>query len=170
MRRALLTFLTGGLFLYSASANGQAVNSCDLNADGTVNVSDVQLITNMALGTAPCAANIVGPGICNVVVVQRVINAATGGACVTGVVGVPHSVTLSWTASTSPNVTGHNIYRATAAGGPYTKVNSYLVVGTSFTDSTVLAGQSYRYVATAVDNTNAESSYSNEALATVPSP
>jgi len=170
MRRAFLTLLTGGLFLYSGSANGQAVNSCDLNADGTVNVSDVQLITNMALGTAPCAANIVGPGICNVVVVQRVINAASGGACVTGAAGAPHSVTLTWTASTSPNVTGHNIYRATDAGGPYAKVNSYLVVGTSYADSAVLAGQTYYYVATAVDSANAESSYSNEALATVPSP
>ena len=170
MRRAFLTFLTGGLFLYSTSASGEAVNSCDLNADGVVNVSDVQLATNMSLGTAPCTANIVGPGICNVVVVQRVINAATGGTCVTGAAGAPHSVTLTWTASTSPNVTGLNIYRAAAAGGPYTKINSYLVVGTSFTDSNVLAGQTYRYVATAVDNTNAESSYSNEASATIPSP
>ncbi len=155
---------------YSASANGQAINACDLNADGTVNVSDVQLVTNMTLGTVPCQANIVGSGICNVVVVQRVINAASGGACVTGAVGIPHSVTLSWTASTSPNVTGNNVYRAATAGGPYTKVNTYLAVGTSYTDIAVAAGQTYYYVVTAVDNTNAESTYSNEASATVPSP
>jgi hypothetical protein len=58
-------------------------NPCDLNNDGTVNVTDVQLAVDMELGLLPCTANIDGLGACNPVVVQRVINAALTGTCVT---------------------------------------------------------------------------------------
>jgi hypothetical protein len=149
---------------------GWSQNACDLNVDGTVNVVDVQLATNMTLGLIPCTAAINGPGVCNIVVVQRVINTALGATCVVDSGGAPHSVALSWTASTSPNVTGYNVYRSTVSGGPYTLVNSALIVGTSYTDTTVLAGQTYYYVATAMDSSNNESAYSNQAQAVVPSP
>jgi hypothetical protein len=159
-----LAFQLGLLALMPGLAWPQ--NACDLNQDGTVNVVDVQLITNMVLGKLTCTANIVGAGVCNDDVVRRVREAFLGGTCVTG-----HSVSLSWTASTSPNV-GYNVYRGTTSGGPYpTKVNSSLVDGTSYVDSTVQAGQTYYYVATAVDKSNNnESTYSNQAQAVIPSP
>jgi len=57
---------------------------CDLNGDGAVNAVDVQIAINQGVGLAACTnANLTGNG-CNVVDVQRVINAALGGACVTG--------------------------------------------------------------------------------------
>jgi hypothetical protein len=87
----------------------------------------------------------------------------------TGVQPVQHTVTLSWNASTS-TVTGYNIYRGTVSGGPYTKLNSSVNVPTSYADSTVQSGQTYRYVVTAVDSSSVESNYSNEATAVVPSP
>jgi hypothetical protein len=142
-------------------------NPCDLNQDATVNAVDVALATNMSIGLLPCTANIAGAGVCNVIVVQRVTNAAMGGTCVTG--PDPHSVSLSWTASTS-SVTGYNVYRGTTSGGPYTKLNSSLVVGTNYEDRPVQAGTTYYYVATAVDSSNNESAYSNQAQAVVPSP
>jgi hypothetical protein len=80
-----------------------------------------------------------------------------------------HTVDLSWQASTS-TVAGYNVYRGVAAGGPYTKLNSSLVTGTSYIDSAVQAGQTYYYVATALDANNNESVYSNQATAVVPSP
>jgi hypothetical protein len=46
----------------------------------------------------------------------------------------PHSVGLTWTASTS-TVVGYNIYRGTTSGGPYVKVNTTTVVATNFTDT-----------------------------------
>lgn len=49
-----------------------------------------------------------------------------------------HSVNLAWTASTDSTQTGfsgYNVLRGTVSGGPYTKVNSAIVTGTSFTDS-----------------------------------
>ena len=86
-------------------------NPCDLNGDGSVNVVDVQLAINMALGSLPCTANIFGPGVCNVVVAQRVINTVLSGTCITGTGSIPHSVDLNWTASISTNVVGYNVYR-----------------------------------------------------------
>ncbi|HST77871.1 MAG TPA: DUF4082 domain-containing protein, partial [Verrucomicrobiae bacterium] len=83
---------------------------------------------------------------------------------------VQHSASLSWTASTSPNISGYKVYRSGASGGPYTLVSGSLVPGTSYVDGSVSSGQTYYYVTTAVDSNNAESGYSNEAVAVVPTP
>jgi hypothetical protein len=172
-RRSL--FILGTvLFLFSASAWAQIqANACDLNGDGVVNSLDVfspgnvaPSAVNMDLGLWPCTANIVGIGVCNVVVIQRVVVAANGGSCVAG---NPHTVTLNWTTSVTPNVT-YNVYRGAASGGPYTKLNSSPIAGSSYLDSTALAGQKYFYVATAVNSNNDESAYSAPAQAVVPFP
>jgi len=78
-----------------------------------------------------------------------------------------HSVALSWNPSTS-TVTGYNVYRGTQSGGPYSKLNSSLLSGTSYTDSSVQSATTYYYVATAVDSSNVESAYSNQATAAIP--
>jgi fibronectin type 3 domain-containing protein len=77
---------------------------------------------------------------------------------------------LGWTASTSTGVTGYNVYRGNASGGPYTVLNSSLVGSLTYTDSTVQAGQTYFYVVTAVDSTGAESTYSTQASGAIPTP
>jgi hypothetical protein len=59
-------------------------NACDLNGDGIVNNTDVQMAVNMSLGVTACSMNINGSGVCNVVGVQRVINASMGSACKVG--------------------------------------------------------------------------------------
>jgi len=163
--------IAAGLLFCSASVLAQT-NACDLVAPlGTVDSADVVAITNMALGIAPCTASIAGAGVCNVAVVQRVINASLpGGVCVTGPGAVPHAVTLSWTASVSPGITGYNVYRGTTTGGPYTKVSPSLVAALTYMDTAVAAGQTYYYVTTAVDSSGNESVYSNQASAAVPSP
>jgi len=79
----------------------------------------------------------------------------------------PHSVGLTWSPSTSA-VIGYYVYRGTAINGPYAKLN--LVAATQFTDLSVQAGQTYTYVVTAVDANLAESSDSNPATTTVPTP
>ncbi|HTZ97560.1 MAG TPA: choice-of-anchor D domain-containing protein [Terriglobales bacterium] len=78
-----------------------------------------------------------------------------------------HSVALSWNASTS-TVIGYNVYRGTQNGGPYSKLNSTLEPATAYTDTTVLSGTTYYYVATSVDSNNVESVFSNQAVAQVP--
>jgi fibronectin type 3 domain-containing protein len=81
---------------------------------------------------------------------------------------VSHIVDLSWSPSAAQNIVGYNVYRGTAAGGPYQRINPTLVASSQFTDSNVLNGATYHYVTTALDNAGAESGYSNDAMAVVP--
>jgi len=86
-----------------------------------------------------------------------------------GVAPTQHSVDLSWGASSSSNVQGYNVYRAGVSGGPYAAVVS-ANSGTTFVDGSVQSGQMYYYVVTAVDTSGAESAYSNQVQAVIPSP
>jgi hypothetical protein len=156
--------LVAGLSSVSAWAQ---VSPCDLNADGAVNIADVQLAVNMSVGAATCTANIMGAGVCNIVVVQRVVNAALGQACVTG---SGHSASLTWVASPTTGVIGYNVYRGTVSGGPYTLLNATPVSAVTYPDTTVLGGQTYYYVVRAVGSGNTLSVPSNEIAAVVPSP
>ena len=81
-----------------------------------------------------------------------------------------HSVTLTWTASTSPGITGRNVFRSQTSGGPYTQLNSSPISVTSYVDSSVAAGQTYYYVVTAIGPGGTQSAYSNETSAAVPTP
>ncbi|HTU34385.1 MAG TPA: choice-of-anchor D domain-containing protein [Candidatus Acidoferrum sp.] len=80
-----------------------------------------------------------------------------------------HSVSLAWTASTSSDVVGYNVYRGTVSG-TYSKITSSPVANTSYTDSTVQSGQNitYYYVVTTVNSSGTESTDSNQATATIP--
>ncbi|HEV2730535.1 MAG TPA: choice-of-anchor D domain-containing protein [Terriglobales bacterium] len=81
-----------------------------------------------------------------------------------------HSVDLSWAGSTSTDVVGYNVYRATVSGGPYTKINTALNATITFVDNSVQPGQTYYYVTSAVDGTGLESGYSNQVKTIIPSP
>jgi len=85
----------------------------------------------------------------------------------TGLAPVQHSATLSWNASTS-TVSGYNVYRSTVSGSAYTKINSSLIAGLSYSDSTVQGGTTYFYVTTSIDSSGNESNYSNEVQALIP--
>ncbi len=86
----------------------------------------------------------------------------------TGAAPPQHSVDLSWNETST--VVGYNVYRGSQSGGPYTKINSALDASATYTDSSVQAGQIYYYVTTAVDSSGAQSGYSNQIQASVPSP
>ncbi len=79
-----------------------------------------------------------------------------------------HTVDLTWDASSG--AAGYNIYRGTVSGGPYTMINTSLDSITAYTDSTVVSGQTYYYVATTVNSESQESGYSNLTSAVIPSP
>jgi fibronectin type 3 domain-containing protein len=122
----------------------------------------------MALGSAACTANVEGPNTCTVITVQRVFNSYNGQPCV---VYSAHAANLSWTASTTPNVT-YNVYRSTVSTGPFTTpLNSSPISGTTFKDTSVKAGQTYYYVATAVAPGGTQSAESSPPVqAAIPSP
>jgi hypothetical protein len=81
----------------------------------------------------------------------------------TGTAAPVYAINLSWSASTSSNVSGYNIYRAAyaTACGSFSKVNSLLNTGTLYTDSAVVDGATYCYATTAVNTSNEESGDSN---------
>jgi Domain of unknown function (DUF4082) len=80
---------------------------------------------------------------------------------------ISRRVSLSWTASTSQNIRGYNVYRADVAGGNYARLTASPVSATGYIDNNVASGRTYYYVATAVDNNNLESAHSNQATAPV---
>lgn len=61
-----------------------SANACDVNKDGVVNDTDVSLETSAVLGASACQADLDGNGTCNIIDLQRVINASLGQACRTG--------------------------------------------------------------------------------------
>jgi bacillopeptidase F len=81
-----------------------------------------------------------------------------------------YSVSLSWTASTSPNISGYNVYRRTGTTGSYAKINSSLDALTSYSDSNVADGQTYYYETTAVNSSGVESAASAAVQAVIPAP
>lgn len=59
------------------------------------------------------------------------------------------TVQLNWAPSSDASLVGYNVYRSASAAGPFTRVNSDLIVGTSFTDTGVTAG-TYTYMVRAI--------------------
>jgi hypothetical protein len=161
-----MSTLTASLFFLSVPLWAQ-INACDLAVDGKIDVADVQAAINMSLGVSPCTADIAGLNLCNVVVVQRVINASLGGGCITSL-GL-HSVSLTWTASTSTGITGYKVYRATTTTGTPSLIAS-LGATTSYIDNSVVSGLTYYYTVTAVDGSGKASPNSNQAQAVIPIP
>jgi hypothetical protein len=79
-----------------------------------------------------------------------------------------HSATLTWVQSTSPGITGNNVYRSLVSGGPYTLITiSPLAPVTTYVDLAVISATMYCYVTTALVGSE-ESAYSPQACATVP--
>ncbi len=79
-------------------------------------------------------------------------------------------VELAWTVPPGAPATGYHVYRGTARGGPYARVNSALLTGTSYVDTGTIGGTTYYYVVTCVDGLGDESPYSNEGTAAIPAP
>jgi hypothetical protein len=158
-----------GMSVLPADMRGQsgAKNACDLNGDGVVDAADVKLAVDMSLHSKPCLANVIGDGVCNVVVVQRIVNAVGNNVCR---LGDPHSVSLRWVASPSSDVAGYKVYRGTAPSGPYKVLNTSLVTGTSYTDTGVKSGLTYYYTVRAANRGGQESPGSNESKVVIPNP
>jgi fibronectin type 3 domain-containing protein len=94
--------------------------------------------------------------------------ALSGTGVSSGVGSAGHSATISWNASASTNAVGYYVFRSTQSGGPYTQITATPVTSATYTDSNVVAGTTYYYVVTTLDNTGDQSAYSSETAATIP--
>jgi hypothetical protein len=119
--------------------------------------------TSFSISFAPSTT---GSATGSVSVVSNATNSPTTASL--SATGVNHYVTLAWVASTSPSISGYNVFRAAVSGGPYTQINSSLVGGTTYTDSSVSAGATYSYVIAAVNSSATQSGYSNQVTVLIP--
>jgi len=78
------------------------------------------------------------------------------------------TVNLQWQPSTTSGVAGYNLYRSSTSGGPYSKLVSQPIIGTSYTDGTIATSSTYYYVVTALSASGVESSYSPQVTVVVP--
>ena len=70
-----------------------------------------------------------------------------------------HVVALNWSASTSSNIVGYNVYRGTD-GVTWKRINAGLLASMLYDDSTVANSTTYYYATTAVDASGLESNKS----------
>lgn len=159
------------------SAGNAAITVSSAGVSGSqFSLSGISLPVTIAAGSSKSfqlayAPTTAGTASANVTFLSNASNSsATLPLTGTATAAPPPSVTLSWNASTSSGVDGYNLYRGTVSGGPYTRLNSTLNTTMSATDNTVVAGQTYYYVTTAVNAAGTESAYSNQVQAVVPSP
>jgi ribosomal protein L11 len=162
--------LSGSL---SASGTSVTITSASLNNPEFV-VSGISLPVTLAVGqsasfTVTFTPQASGAASASLSFSSNAVNSPTTQTMTgTGTAQTQHTVDLSWTASN--DVVGYNIYRGTVSGGPYSMINPTLDGTTTYVDNTVSSGQTYYYVATAVNSNSQESGYSNEAQAVIPNP
>ena len=110
-------------FIASATSHTLAFVGTDLNGgDNTAFLDNVRIAPSQPLPAAPTGLS------------------ATGSNAV---------VNLHWTQSTSPGITGNNVYRSTnGSGGPYSLLAT-LGATTSYSDTAVVNGSTYFYSITA---------------------
>jgi hypothetical protein len=157
----------------SASGTSVTVSSASLGS-GEFSLSGISIPLTIAPGqsvpfTLTFSPQATGAASATLSVTSNASNTPTETVNGVGTAPPQHSVALFWT-DTASWVVGYNIYRGAAVGGPFTKINSALDSTPAYTDSSILAGQTYYYLATAVDGSGAESAYSNEVQAVIPTP
>jgi hypothetical protein len=146
--------VTGSGFSLSGGTFPVSLNSGQTT---TLNVQFDPTVTGAATGTLTIVSN------------SSVNPATTINLSGTGV-SSSYEVNLSWDApSSSPDpVAGYNVLRSPSGASSYQQLNSSVLSGTTYTDSTVQAGQSYDYIVESVDASGVESAPSNIANAVVP--
>jgi len=160
-----LTTSTADITVKSAAWNGQGYSLSGITFPTKVPANQS---TSFTVTFAPQTK---GPSSGNISFVSNASNSPnTEMLTGAGAEPVQHSVSLSWSPSTS-RVVGYNIYRGTRSGGPYAKLNRSPLRGTNYTDSTVHSGITYYYVATSVGSKKmVESGHSNQTTAVIPTP
>src|SRR5579872_536279 len=128
-------FAVGGVSFPLTIQAGQSVNFTVSFTPQSSGVASVSASFSSSASNSPASATLTG----------------------TGVAAPSHSVSLSWNASTSPDISGYNIYRRAGTSGSFIKINSGLDPVTIYLDTAVTDGLTYYYETTAVNSSNEES-------------
>lgn len=161
---SVMTFLISGTVTSAASSASVALSgaqSATITPDSSGGYS-FSVILNGSYVVTPTETDVTFGPLSQAVALN---GANAGGVDFTA--AVTHTTGLSWDASSSL-VSGYNVYQATISGGPYTLLNSSLVTGLTFTDTTVQIGATYFYIVTAMDANGIESVPSDEVSVLIP--
>jgi len=93
------------------------------------------------------------------------INVSGDGVSSPATPATQHSVSLSWEASNSRSIAGYRIYRSTDTDFA---LLTAVIPDLTYVDSTVVSGNTYHYVVTAVDSEGEESHHSNQVTVVIP--
>jgi len=116
--------------------------------------------------TVTFTPNAVGPTTSTLSFASNAQNSLTTQSLVgTGQAPVPHSADLSW--DITPGAVSYNIYRKLPSDSEYAKIGS-TDSNEAYSDDSVVAGETYDYVVTEVNQQQQESGYSNVAQVTIP--
>ena len=165
---AVQTLSISGTISPAAGGSGATVTlsgaaSASITADSSGNYT----FTGLANGTYTVTPSKLGYTFAPVNQSATITGASVSAVNFTATAQQAHSAALNWTPSTS-TVSGYNVYRGTANGGPYTQINPSLVAIPTYADTTVQSGVTYFYVTTAVDTNGVESVFSNQVTAIIP--
>lgn len=75
------------------------------------------------------------------------------------------AVNLTWAANSESDLAGYSLYRSSVSGSGYVKINTALLITTSYQDTNLTTGNTYYYVLTAQDKLSNESAFSSEVSA-----
>ncbi len=158
---------------FSASGSNVTVSSASLSGS-EFSLTGVSFPLTIAAGqTVPATLTFApqssGSASAVLTVTSNAGNTPTESLSGVGQAPTQHSVSLSWTDSGS-GIAGYNVYRGGVSGGPYAKINPALEPTPAYSDNSVVSGQTYYYVTTAVNQSGAESGDSNEVQSVVPTP
>ena len=78
-------------------------------------------------------------------------------------------VDLDWNDVIDADLDGYDVFRATSAAGPFTRITPSRITAAAYSDTSVTGGTTYIYVVTASDIANHRSPYSSQVSATPPS-
>lgn len=73
-------------------------------------------------------------------------------------IGIDTGVSLTWVANTEPDLGGYYLYRSNTSSGTYSQLNSAVITGTSYNDTSAARGTTYFYKIAAVDTPAGNSS------------
>src|ERR1022692_1492763 len=158
---------------FSASVSSVTISSANLS-NAEFSLSGISLPVTIAAGqsvpvTLTFAPQSTGATSALLTVTSNASDNPTETLSGDGIAQRQHSVALTWTDYGS-GIAGYNVYRGSATGGPYARINSELASSPEYEDDTVACGQTYYYVTTAVNQNGGESAYSNEAQEVIPNP
>lgn len=75
-------------------------------------------------------------------------------------------IALNWSNSPAQDLAGYNVFRSTTASGPFSRINTSLVLTSDYSDTGLVNGTRYYYVVTAIDLAAQESNPSASVFAT----